>query len=118
LRLILKADDEENEAKCYNLLGITYDSKGDYSKALDCYFKSLFINIKRKDVLSSAYKYNNIGLIMHRLELYPKAINYYNRALAIWKKRDNKQGISGACQNIGETLLAQRKLPAAIIVPA
>jgi len=114
LRLKQKPNNQMDIADCYAIMGVTYDNKGQFSKALDYDFKALATDIQHKDALAAADNYCNIGVIMQELELYDKAYIYFNKALEIWHGANDKQGISTAYQNIGEILVAKKNYRSAI----
>ncbi|WP_333803344.1 tetratricopeptide repeat protein, partial [Sulfurospirillum sp.] len=81
-------NDEAYLAKSYAILGVIYDSKGNYDKALEWYEKALKI---REKVLGSnhpdsATTYNNIAGVYHSKGIYDKALKWYEKALEIREK--------------------------------
>ena len=69
-------------AKCYNLMGVVYDNKGnDHMQALQYYLEGLDIANKHKDYETSSVFYNNIGCIYDGLHDYATAATYFEQAL-------------------------------------
>lgn len=77
-----KIQDFESQAQALKRLGRTYYEAGEYTKAIDEYFKVLKYFETENNLIEIAGTYNNIGIIFHRGESdYEKALNYYNKAL-------------------------------------
>lgn len=69
-------------AKCYNLMGVVYDNKGnDHMQALQYYLEGLDVAEKNKDYKTSSVFYNNIGCIYDGLHDYTTAAAYFEQAL-------------------------------------
>ncbi len=77
-----------------NKLGINKRNTGEYSAALDNFFKILTIAERPLCTLEIAYANNNIADIYSRLERYDKALEFTNKALPLFKAADNQMGIS------------------------
>ena len=77
-----------------NKLGINKRNTGEYSAALDHFYKILDIAEKPSCNLEIAYAYNNIADIYNRLEKFDKAIEFINKALPIFKLEGNNIGIA------------------------
>ena len=82
-------------------LGLIYKGKGNYSKSIDCFAKTLNIYESIGDENGIAASLNNIGLIYLDNQEYSKAMNYLTRSLKIKEKRENKRGIASTLINIG-----------------
>jgi len=88
-----KAYIHQNEAKgkntslatSLNNVGQVYNSRGEYSKALECYLESLEIekSLYGKTYPSIASSLNNIANIYYKQGDYNKALGYYLKALEI-----------------------------------
>ncbi len=107
----LYGKEHENTATSYNEIGMVYDNKGNYSKALKYYFKALAI---REKVLGTehhdtATSYNNIGMVYYAQGDYGKALDYYFKALAIVEKVLGKEHPDTATSynNIGRVYALQ-----------
>ncbi|NOU19579.1 MAG: tetratricopeptide repeat protein [Bacteroidales bacterium] len=75
-------------------LGVYKRNQGNYSKAMDYYFKSLEIAQKNNFLKFEALGYNNIGDIYNRLGIYDQALDYVHKALNISTKLNDKYNLS------------------------
>ena len=83
---ILKNQKNVNDQlyECYNLLGILYNERGEYEKALEYQNKALnTLNDKSipADLQLKATSLNNIGFVYMRMKNYKQAIVYFERGL-------------------------------------
>ena len=78
-----------NTASSYNNIGLVYNEKGDYGKALEYYFKDLAISEKvlGTEHPDTATSYNNIGWVYREKGNYAIALEYYTKAYQIWKNK-------------------------------
>jgi PAS domain S-box-containing protein len=83
------------------VMGISYWSKGDYDKSLECYTKSLRICAETGDRKGVASCYSNIGNIRKNQGDYERALEYHIKALKIKEEIGYKPGIAKSCNNIG-----------------
>ena len=76
-------------AATYDNIGQVYYSQGDYTKALEYYFKALDIKEKvlGKEHPSTATSYNNIGGGYYSQGDYTKALEYLQKAFDIRKQK-------------------------------
>ena len=81
----LYGKEHEKTATSYNNIGLVYDNKGDYAKALEYHFKALTIweKVLGREHPSTATSYNNIGLVYDKKGDYGKALEYHFKGLAI-----------------------------------
>lgn len=77
-------------SKCYNIMGVIYNSKRDSLHALDWYLDAMDIIIKNNDTLTLSNIYNNIGCIYDDLQDYESAIEYFKKALELIEDKDNE----------------------------
>jgi tetratricopeptide (TPR) repeat protein len=72
----------------YGMLGLAYENKGEYDKAIGYYEKSLAIQLKtlEADHPSVGTTYNNIGLAYLNKGEFDKALGYLEKSLAIQLK--------------------------------
>jgi signal transduction histidine kinase len=84
----------QKQCNILNKLGINKRNTGEYSAALDNFYKILSIAEEPACSLEIAYANNNIADIYSRLEKYDKAIEFSNKALTFFKKVDSKTGIA------------------------
>lgn len=85
----------------FNSLGIINYTKGESSKALDYYYKSLHIRQELNDKKGIAASLNNIGIIFQEQAENGKAIDYYTQSLKINEEIGNKNGEADCLTNIG-----------------
>ena len=67
-------------------MGIAYDNKQEYSKAIECYNESIRLKKLVGDSYGLGQTYHNIGLVQEHLNRLTKAIYWYDRSLKIKKK--------------------------------
>jgi signal transduction histidine kinase len=75
-------------------LGVYKRNQGNFSKAMDYYFKGLDIAIKYNYLELEALEFNNIGDIYYRLGIYDQALDYVRKALNISIQLKNKYNLS------------------------
>ncbi|MFH2141113.1 MAG: tetratricopeptide repeat protein [Bacteroidota bacterium] len=100
-------------AQSFNIIGIAYDLKGDYNKALENYFESLRINEKLGNSTEVAKNLNNIGVVYDLQNNYKYALEYYNKSLELKKKLNDIRGITYTYINISNIYVAENKLDTA-----
>ncbi len=87
-------------ANSLNNIGYIFNKKGEVSKALEYYFKSLKISEEIDDKEGTGTSLNNIGQIYGYQGETKKSLEYYLRSLEIYKKLDNKYLLGGTLNNI------------------
>ena len=107
---------ETGVGKSSNTLAVAYYRKGEYSRALDYYYKALSIwermeQLAKKNggqgsvssyILSSKSRtLGNMGLVYWNQQDYARALKYYFQALKIDEDLGNKSGIGRHLGNIG-----------------
>jgi len=87
LKDAIRLDPDYGEA--YNNMGLAYNHKGEYDRAIGYYQKALNIDLKKlgPEHPSVAIDYNNIGLAYGSKGEYDRAIEYYQKALKINLKK-------------------------------
>ena len=97
-----KAVGEKNyEAVAYNNIGLSYDVKGDFQKALSTYQKSLAIKEELGDKKGMASTYNNIGIIYKSLGNMAMSLQYHQMCLALHKETGDTNSLGSTYNNIG-----------------
>jgi tetratricopeptide (TPR) repeat protein len=95
----------------YSLLGIVYDSQGNFTKAIEYHEKSLEIKLKTfgEDHPNVANSYNNIGSLYDSQGNYTKAIEYYVKSLEIRLKTlgEDHPDVADSYNNIGNVYDSQ-----------
>jgi signal transduction histidine kinase len=85
LKILKKQKNVNNQLyDCYNLLGILYNEREEYDKALEFHNKAL-VTLEDKSIPEElqlkATSLNNIGFVYLRMDNYPKAKIYFQRGL-------------------------------------
>ncbi len=108
-----KTKDRRITELAYNVQGVAYYVKGDNTRALERWNRSLKIatEIKHKSGISSSL--TNIGNIYADEAQHDKALSYYKRGLVINKELDNKNGMAQSLSNIGSVYFAKKDYPKA-----
>lgn len=101
LKLARKNHNKALEAKAIKNIGLYYDYKGNYKKALLCNNQLLTIYHQLNDSIGITYCYNSIGIILENQGNYEKALNHYQKALNLAKDIDNLKFLSKILNNIG-----------------
>lgn len=110
----LKCNSIIHLAKSYNLLGVIFYKKGDYTKALQFQKKSLQLNKSINHEFGIAINYANLGNIYSDLN-YPKLAEVsYLQSLQSSNKTGNTLQITRCLINIGTLKYNQKQLQAAI----
>jgi diguanylate cyclase (GGDEF)-like protein len=81
----------------YFNLGSTYESKGDFERALSYFNRSLEIDLQRNDPAEVATDKRSIGVLLNKLHRPAEALVMLDQALAYWQKDGNAERI-GAVQ--------------------
>ena len=89
LHIVEANNDSIYIAVSYNNIGMVYQTKSDYDKALEYLNKALTIRKSKlgEEHTDVARSYNNIGLVYQAKSDYDKALKYFNKALAIQKAK-------------------------------
>jgi len=95
------------EAQGLNLQGVSWHVRGDYTKALDYYGRSLAIQEQNRDQKGMASSLNNIGIIYKDQGDYPQSLDYFGRSLAIVEQIGDQKGIGSLLNNIGAIYQSQ-----------
>jgi tetratricopeptide (TPR) repeat protein len=85
-------------AKAFNTIGIAFNNKGNYPKAIEYYLKTLKLKEEIGDKRGIGACYGNIGIVYKNQSNYPKALEYLLKTLKIMEEIKNKQG-EGLCYN-------------------
>jgi PAS domain S-box-containing protein len=89
------------EAGAINNIGYVYKQRGNLTKALEWYLKSLKIREEIGNKSGIANSINNIGRIYNIKGDNDKALECYNRSLKIQNEIGDKQGASISLNNLG-----------------
>jgi len=105
-RVLAVAREDTLRSSCYNKIGLAYDQKGDFDKALRCFDTALSIQEKVANIEdpNTADFYNNVGSAYMGKRNFDKALEYYGKALAIHKRiygiKNGDKYIGGIIKNI------------------
>lgn len=100
LNFYTQANHAYGQASIYNLLGLAYNSLGDYESAIESYHKSLEIAETGKNLYAIANPYHNIALNYKQIHDYKKGLEYAMRALEIRKQIGDSVFIAESFQTI------------------
>ena len=96
-----KIDNKVKEATALNNIGLVFDDKADYTKALEYYLKALTIVEKENQQRLIANITNNVAIIYQNQGKYDLALDYHYKSLKIKEKIKNSRGIGSSLHNIG-----------------
>jgi len=103
-RELLKLATEKNNlyymAYANNTIGVAYDVKSEYEKALSFYNKNIFLYRKMKDKRGEASAILNIGIIYYEQGLNNEALIEYKKSLELFEEINDKRGIADVYNNI------------------
>jgi tetratricopeptide (TPR) repeat protein len=88
-------------SKAYNTIGVSFNNKGNFPKALEYDLKALKLCEEIKNKKGIANCFTNIGIVYQQQADYKKAIEYYLKALDIYTETNNAGGIGDSYINIG-----------------
>lgn len=102
LELAKALDRKKAVASAYNVLGLNYQYKSDYPKALEYYHKALMFFADRPDLISSYGNIiSNIAFVYQVQGNLDKALEYNFKSLKINKDINDSANIGGDYGNIG-----------------
>jgi len=101
-------------ANTFNIIGIAYQNKSNFPKALEYDLKALQLREEIQDKKGIANSYSWVGIVYRRLSNYPKALQYGLKALKINEDMNNKQGIGNCYVNVGNIYNLQADYPKAL----
>ncbi|TSJ42083.1 tetratricopeptide repeat protein [Fluviicola chungangensis] len=96
-----KMHSRKYQAAAWNVQGASYSLRGDNTRAITYFTRSLKIMESLKDQKGIASCLNNIGVIYNEQGKYRKAGEYYQRALIINKQRGDSSSIALSYSNLG-----------------
>jgi len=95
------SESKKHLAKSYNLLGVLFYKKGDFTKALAYHQKALTIRSACKDKTGMALSHTNLGNIYTDLQLFERAESSYLKALEIFRETGDEKRAADCLINIG-----------------
>ena len=109
-----KNNDRNAEATAWTYYGQGYRLMGNYTKALECHYKSIAIATKIGNKSQIAFSYNQLGNIYKDREENDKAIEIYRIALFYSESARGKIIKWAPPNNLGAVYLSQGKLDSSI----
>lgn len=97
----------KSKASAYNNIGLVYDDKGEFPKAMEFFLKALKINEETGDKKRTAGVLSNIGNIYKTQHDFPKALSYFFKALKINEEIGNKNWEAANLNNIGIVYMSE-----------
>jgi serine phosphatase RsbU (regulator of sigma subunit) len=88
------------ESKALNMIGASFQVRGNYVKAIDSYQKCLKLYEELGDIKGIASAMGNIGSLYIELKEYSKALGYQMRCLKLVQQTGNLDGVAAALNNI------------------
>ena len=114
LETATKLDWKKGIANANNRIGVSYQSKSDFPKALEYFDKALKIRKEIGDKSGAANTIGNIGYTYKSLSDYPKALGYYQEALKLFEEIGDKSGVARFSGHIGFVYQIQSDYPRAL----
>ncbi len=93
------------EANSYNTLASAYQYFGNYTEALDYFFKGLKIHEENKFMRGIAVTYNNIAAIYNAQDENEKSLELYLKAKKIFIETNNTYLLPATINNIASVYL-------------
>jgi tetratricopeptide (TPR) repeat protein len=118
IQTIVLDDHDEDLSNSYNIIGESFNRKGEYENALEYFNKCLDI---REDIITNnqsdlAEIYKNIGNVLYRLEKYEEALDFDKKVLKIKESilKPGDRDLACAYMNIGSTTQALKQFDEAL----
>lgn len=105
---------QKHMAAALHLQGTSFYVKGDNTKALEYFHRSLKIREDINDESGISKSIGNIGLIYQVQGDYPKALVYHKRSLKVLEELDDKKNYANVLTNIGIIYYYQSDYPKAL----
>jgi serine phosphatase RsbU (regulator of sigma subunit)/tetratricopeptide (TPR) repeat protein len=100
LQLAKEKKSKVYESKALNMIGASFQVRGNYVKAIDSYQKCLKLYEELGDTKGIASAMGNIGSLYIELKEYKKALGYQMRCLKLVQETGNLDGVAAALNNI------------------
>lgn len=97
----------KSRASALNNIGIVFQDRGDFAKAIDFYNRSLDIKKEIGNKKGIAISLNNIGGIYSDQGNYAKAVDYLNQSLKLDAEIGDKYGMANTLNNLGNIYQSQ-----------
>lgn len=100
LGLAEKLQYHKGAARAHNVIGVAYDSKGEFKKALEHYWISLEISDRNRSAQGVAISYNDIGIIYYEMAKYDSALMYFEVALHLKDSINDRTTMASTLSNM------------------
>ncbi len=114
LRLSEKINYAKGISDAYRTMGSVNYNIGNYSAALENYFKALKVSDRANDKSSGSKILGSIGIVYQMQKDYDKALDCYVRSMQKFKELGDTYNVGIALGNIGIIYKAQHNLPKAL----
>jgi len=111
LRLAVKLESPEDEAKACINIGISYQEMGVPEKGLNYYTRARRVAKKCGDISSQTSAVNNLGNYYAHTGDFEQAYSYYNEVVQISEQSGDKRMLAFANQNLARVAVARGNLP-------
>ncbi len=101
LPLSQAASDRSGQARALRGIGVSYNSLGDYKKAIDYYNRALPLFQQEQNRQGEAITLNNIGGSLLESNDYRKSLEYFDKALALFRALGDRDREAVALGNLG-----------------
>lgn len=105
-----KNNDYHIISQAHNFLGIYFNKKGNFEKAINNYENAILTAEKVKDYNLKAHGLSNLATLYLQQSFNDKAMYNYNLALIEFEKNNDETNISTTLENIGTILHEQDRL--------
>lgn len=112
-RLFKKLEEKRGMSKVLNNLGILYEKKNDFEKALEYFFNSLELKKQIGNIIDIARTLHNIGKTYVSMGEFTKALKYLEQSLSLKEKIGNLSSIALTLNEIGVIYLMRGELDSA-----
>jgi tetratricopeptide (TPR) repeat protein len=114
VEMLEKLGDEHTMSTLFNNLGMVYQAKGEWDRAIEHYEHSLAIAKEVGDERGMAATLDNLGLVYKAKGEWDRAIEHYEHSLAIAKKVGDERGMAATFNNLGNVYQARGEWERAI----
>jgi len=91
----------QSEVHCLSNLGMNYDLRSEYKRAIRCYAAALSLTRQLGDAATENVIYNNLGVSSILLEDFMSAFRYYSESLELSRRLGDQEGSGFANLNFG-----------------
>ncbi|WP_115373261.1 tetratricopeptide repeat protein [Adhaeribacter pallidiroseus] len=103
LKYYIQADDEKGIGTGYGNLAIIYEDTGNYTKALEYYYKSLKIAEKRNDIEGQGLIFSYLGVMLQNQKKFKESLECNFKAIKFLDSVNNQISKAFALNCVGNT---------------